>query len=74
MFLCLKYLICSIEVLLDIYQEYVSQIQGFIDGKYIVKISRGIVFNMSSRSYCIMPGSFPRTPPPRPETGFILLE
>ena len=28
-FLCLKYLLCSTEVLLDIYREYVSQIQGY---------------------------------------------
>ena len=27
--LCLKYLLCSTEVLLDISQEYVSQIQGY---------------------------------------------
>ena len=28
-FLCLKYLLCSTEVPLDIYQGYVSQIQGY---------------------------------------------
>ena len=42
MFLCRKYLLYSTEVPLDIYQEYVQQMQG-INGEYIVNISRGIV-------------------------------
>ena len=41
MFLCRKNLLYSTEVLLDIYREYVKQIQ-VINYEYIVKISRGI--------------------------------
>ena len=41
-FLCLKFLLCSTEVPLDIYQEYVLKFT-IIDDEYIVKISRDLV-------------------------------
>ena len=41
----MNYLLYLVKVLLDIYQEYVSQIQEFrvIDIEYIANIPRGIV-------------------------------
>ena len=39
-FLCLKYLLYSTEGQLDIYQKYVSQIQGYRWGKYRQDIKR----------------------------------
>ena len=43
MFLCPKYLLYSIEVLLDIYFGDTFSKCRVINGEYIVKISRGIV-------------------------------
>ena len=45
------YLLCSTEVQLNIYKEYVSLIQ-VIDGEYIVKIQE-VSLNMSISSYCL---------------------
>ena len=52
-FLCLKHLLCSTEVPLGIYQDYVSQIHGYWWWIYREDtIYREASLNMSIRSYC----------------------